>query len=255
MDPSADDSIEIHNERFTLLKPNYAAIGDYTCRALNEDKTVNEKEFATVKVRSQPYIEDFGVETSHTGKSSVITDGERLELICRVRDQTVPVNITWLRSDKPDDERLMVPINEVEPGQLIANNHQQQADPFVQTYTSPNNVVVERLNNFTKRLVIESVGPEHRSYYSCLVDNGVTERARKTIFIRVKDKIVALWPFLGIMAELFILFTIIYVWETQRAYKAMQASGNSGSSSATTPTAKRPASGLTNAFETVPLNT
>lgn len=270
LEPNADDTVEIHNERLTLLKPNYESIGDYICRALREDKTPDENESGTIKLRAQPFIDDFGVDTSHTGKSATISEGERLVLTCHLRDESVPVNITWLRSNTADDESLMVPLPEIDPSaQSVSPNQQLGAasnsnnpnDPLIPTYTSPSNVIVERVDKFTKRLIIESVGQEHRGYYACMVDNNVTERSRKTIFIRVKDNIIALWPFLGIIAELFILFTIIYVWETQRAQKALQAGGRSAASGATpvktisqTTAIKRPASGPTNNFESVPLN-
>lgn len=251
LDPNADDNLKIHNERLEMLKPGRDAIGDYICRALGEENKPEEQ--AIIRVRQPPYIDDFGVDTSHTGRSTVVTDGERLVLLCRVSDESVPVNITWLRSTKSDDEREMVPIPETDAvsssssSSAQTNNNNNSNDPDVQTFTAPSSVVVEKVNNFTRRLIIESMGPEHRGYYACLVDNGVTERARKTIFVRVKDKFVALWPFLGIVAQLFILFTIIYVWETQRAHKSINLAP------APTP-AKRPASGPTNAMENVPLN-
>lgn len=245
-------------------------MGDYYCRALKDDKSsTNPNEFAVIKVRMQPYIEDFGLETSHTGKSSVVTDGERLELTCTVRDKSAPVNITWLRSMTPDDEKTMVPLPETSPSSSSNNNinnfsptlslasaFPSTADPFSQTFTAlDQNVAITSVDSHSKKLVIESIRHEHRSYYVCMVDNGITERSRKIIFVRVKDKLVALWPFLGILAELFILFTIIHVWETQRAYKEIHATPPSLIAGTTTGgnTGKRPASGTSVAFENVPL--
>lgn len=276
MTPNEDDTIEIHNAKLTLLKPNYNSLGDYICSALPEQSG----ESSIIKLRAQPYIEDFGIETSHTGKAATIYDGDRLELTCRVPDESTPVNITWLRSDTADDERLMVPLAEVESKNLLITSNSNQlvaaAGPqqqsaqlaelpgYEKTYSSSGVIVVEKVNSFTKRLIVDQVGPEHRGFYTCLVDNGVTERSRKTIFIRVKDNIIALWPFLGILAELLILFTIIHVWETQKAYKEAQVTGkqrsgetkdqSTPSKAAGTSTSKRAPSGPTNAFESVPLN-
>jgi len=247
LEPNNDENYEIHNDRFTLLRPNSQWTGDYICRAiLDVDKYSSSlTEFATIQVRTQPYIEDFGSDTSHTGKSSVVTDGERLELTCSVRDTVTPVNITWLRSVNPDDERTMVVLPDTPKSAMISSN--DNADTFM---VSDQNIIVEPVTNHSKRLIIESVKHEHRSYYVCLVDNGVTERARKVIFVRVKDRLVALWPFLGIVAELFILFTIIHVWETQRAYKEIHATPQNPP---ITTGNKRPASGASVAFESVPL--
>lgn len=268
LEPNQDDSIEIHNERLTLLKPNYQSVGDYICRALNEDKSENEHESETIQVRAQPWVEDFGLESaSHTGKSATVTDGGRLELLCRVRDESVPVNITWMMSRAPDSDWDMVQVPEYDPNQLAQQTTTPPLanDPLVTpTYTALNNVMVERVSDFSKRLVVRQLGQEHRGYYTCIVDNRVTEKTRKTIYIRVKDKIVALWPFLGILAELFILFTIIYVWETQKAQRSLSETSKQPPplvSGASTPskavagsvTSKRPVSGPSNAFESMPL--
>lgn len=224
--PGTDDNIEIHNDKLTLHKATRELVGDYYCRALGEEN--KELEFAIIRARMQPYIDDFGLDTSHTGKSSIVTEGERLELLCRVPDESAPVNITWLRSETPDDERSMVELVESPSPDLTTTTAppgHMANDPFVQTFSTADhqNVIIERLGSHSKRLIIESVRHEHRSYYVCMADNGITERTRKVIFIRVKDRLVALWPFLGIVAELFILFTIIHIWETQRAYKEIRS--------------------------------
>jgi len=283
LQPNEDDNIEIHNERLTLHKPTYNASGDYICKAIPEQE--NGKESATIKVRAKPYIEDFGVQTSHTGKSVTVYDGERLELNCHVPDESAAVNITWLRSDSTEDERNMVPLPEVDARDTLLQSNQPQQQGFVgaqkaggnfnglldisassyeKTYSQPSIISVVKVDNFTKKLIIDQVGTEHRGYYTCLVDNGVTERSRKTVFVRVKDNIIALWPFLGILAELFILFTIIHIWETHKVYRESQQqtstkSATKSSQQSSQPgrvvgTNKRAPSGPTNAFESVPLN-
>lgn len=224
MIPSNDEVFELQNSKLLLQKPDLSMVGDYVCRLKspgpNEDTVKGE--FAQISVRAEPFIEDFDIETSHTGRSSTINEGDRLELICKVNNEgTGPVNLTWLRSASMDMERSMfTPLYESQPSQqqLVAGSFVANEHP----------IQIEKLKDGSKRLLIESVGPEHRSYYVCVADNGITERVRKVIYIRVKDKLIALWPFLGIVAELFILFTIIYVWETRKAYKELRA-GPSGS--------------------------
>lgn len=232
LEPNSDDNIEIHNERLSLLKPTYQSVGDYICRALD-----NETEFETIKLRLPPFVDEFDIEKSHTGKSATLDDGERLELTCRVRDQSMPVNITWLASTSPDNDYSMVTVPESTDSAQLADD-----------------AAVERVDAFAKRLIVRQLSPKNRGYYSCLVENGVTEKTRKTIYIRVKDKILPLWPFLGILAELFILFTIIYVWETQKAQKSLVTDPKSGIMGASHAALKRPATGPSNAFESVPLN-
>lgn len=247
LDPN-DETFEIHNDRLTIKAPTSSSVGDYYCRALrSQDRSPDPEEWSVIKLRTQPYIEDFGLETSHTGRSSSVIDGDRLELNCAIRDTRAPINITWLHSLKPDDDRTMVPLNETS-----SSSSYQITDRFAPTFIAPEqNFIVEPTGSHSKRLIIESVRHEHRGYYVCMAENGVTERSKKIIFIRVKDKLNALWPFLGIVAELFILFTIIHVWDTQRAYKEITAAPLVPIS--TGAGGKRPASGASVAFEIVPL--
>lgn len=246
--------------------------GDYICRALNlNDKNVdsnsnsssNSNESATIKLRMAPYIEEFGVHTSHSGKSCIISEGEKLELNCQVRDTTSPVNITWFKSSTPDDEKTMIPISEIEPP---TTNHFDNSSPPIPSqsqasgllsshptyiYTAEPSITIEKKGKYAKKLVINSIRPGDRSYYVCMADNGVTERSRKMILVRVKDKLVALWPMLGIIAELVILFAIIYIWDTERAYKELSEESSKPLDSS--PTSKRQPVGPSTGAECVPL--
>lgn len=42
------------------------------------------------------------------------------------------------------------------------------------------------------------------------------DRVKSDGFVRVKDKLAALWPFLGICAEVFVLCAIILIYEKRR---------------------------------------
>lgn len=241
----------IHNNRLTLPKPSYNLAGDYICKALApETHEIDQNELAIVKVRTQPYIREFGVEMSHTGASTTKLDGERLELDCSVPIEYGKVNITWLRSKVPDDESHMIQISELPAG---GNHHSQigYSEPNTFNIRDERSVIVESLESQGKRLIIDSVRHEHRGYYICLADNGVTERSKKVVYLRVKDRLAALWPFLGIVAEVFILLTIIQIWETQRAYRELNNPGMD--TSARVGAGKRQASGLTVPIESVPL--
>lgn len=272
LEPTSDDgNIEIHNERLELLKPTRKMAGDYICRALKEDKSVDDKEFAIIKLRVPPYINDFGVSTSHTGKSTIVAEGERLELNCQVNEPDSPINITWFKSSTPEDDKTMIPIIELEPKAPLSNPksslapssqppipshavnsgliNQPQINPTYNVPAEPS-IVIEKGSN-SKKLIIESVKQSDRSYYVCMADNGVTERSRKIILVRVKDSLVAIWPLFGIIAELSILFAIIYIWETKRSHKeAAEIGGHKviGGSQA-----KRHTAGSSSAAESVPL--
>lgn len=71
------------------------------------------------------------------------------------------------------------------------------------------------------RMIINSAILSDYAYYSCEAINDVMtlrneNAARSEGLVRVKDKLAALWPFLGICAEVFILCTIILIYEKRR---------------------------------------
>ncbi|XP_031628140.1 basigin [Contarinia nasturtii] len=87
-------------------------------------------------------------------------------------------------------------------------------------------------------LIIEHAELEDRNNYTCTARNkavgiklkdaqGVTkiltEESEHT-FVRVKGKLAALWPFLGICAEVFILCAIILVYEKRRNKEGLDES-------------------------------
>jgi len=61
-------------------------------------------------------------------------------------------------------------------------------------------------------LVVEAVQRGDAGVYACVPAGGVADSA----MLRVKDKYAALWPFLGICAEVFVLCAIILVYEKRR---------------------------------------
>ncbi|KAI8125053.1 Basigin [Lucilia cuprina] len=70
-------------------------------------------------------------------------------------------------------------------------------------------------------LIIENVSMDDRGEYKCIGRNAATDylkiaEASDASYVRVKGKFAALWPFLGICAEVLILCTIILIYEKRR---------------------------------------
>lgn len=69
------------------------------------------------------------------------------------------------------------------------------------------------------KLTIEKAMLSDRGYLTCSGWNEMMkedDKAKSESFVRVKDKLAALWPFLGICAEVFVLCAIILIYEKRR---------------------------------------
>lgn len=65
-------------------------------------------------------------------------------------------------------------------------------------------------------LTIEDLNIEtDGGYYFCSGDNNYGQNKDK-IYLRVRSRLAALWPFLGIVAEVIILVTVIFIYEKRR---------------------------------------
>lgn len=68
----------------------------------------------------------------------------------------------------------------------------------------------------TTKLVKNQTSIDDKGYYKCKAKNEKNEVREAEGILHVKDKLAALWPFLGICAEVFILCAIILIYESRR---------------------------------------
>ncbi|KAI1301861.1 Basigin [Halotydeus destructor] len=157
--------------------------GIYTCRF--EDGETGE-----INVRSRPDIViNEGDSASKIDKSLNVVEGEGISLTCKVppTNKDEGLKLSWLIGEDLDSLR-----------------------PYSSDVSNENNTVG------ITRLVIAAADYEDRAYYVCRADNGVTAPVDYSVLVRVKDKLAALWPFLGIVGEVLILCTVIFIYEKRR---------------------------------------
>uniref|UniRef100_A0A6M2CUD2 Putative immunoglobulin like protein n=1 Tax=Rhipicephalus microplus TaxID=6941 RepID=A0A6M2CUD2_RHIMP len=134
-------------------------------------------ENATIVVRA-----NVSIEVTEASKNQV--EGDPLTLSCKAAGAPTPV-VTWLK----DDEPLNI------------------SDPRIS---------LEPINNVSDaKLIIQDLNFDDRAQYTCVASNGISNETM-TVLVRVKDKLAALWPFLGICVEVAVLCAIIFIYEKKR---------------------------------------
>lgn len=119
-------------------------------------------------------------------KSKNLVQGDPLTLKCKVSGSPTPSRILW-------------------------------KGPNEKTLSEVDQRVSFRDNNAT--LKIKDIDFDDKGTYTCVASN-IHGEYNATITVRVKDKLAALWPFLGICAEVFILCSIILIYERSRKKKS-----------------------------------
>jgi hypothetical protein len=183
----ADEKYVINtmNHTLTVIRATDGDEGEYVCTLdLANDQSFN----ASVYLYMAPQVHDFQ-------KSKNVIQGDPLHLECKAFGYPVPV-ITWLKDDLPvdlSDDRIKLSDLTTEKGVKLVN----------------------------ATLRIEDLDFSDRADYSCVASASpkFNETRNATVLVRVKDKLAALWPFLGICAEVTILCIIIFIYEKRRAKK------------------------------------
>ncbi|CAN8029016.1 unnamed protein product [Ixodes persulcatus] len=175
------------NKRLSADEPRYSQNSDTNTLVINDPTyadtgnytcaVVDGGDNATIVVQTNVTIE-----VSEISKNQV--EGDPLTLSCKAFGVPVP-EVTWFKNDEP--------LNISDP-----------------------RISLEPLDNVTNaKLVIQNLNFDDRAEYTCFATNGISN-ATMMVLVRVKDKLAALWPFLGICVEVAVLCAIIFIYEKKR---------------------------------------
>lgn len=121
-----------------------------------------------------------------------VVEGEKLEIVCQVVGNPKP-ELSWSFKNTTFEANSTDSLSDIDI------NDGPETD-------IPNSV-----------LTISTISMSHRGEYTCYGKSPVTDKVVKaTCMVRVIDKYAALWPFLGICAEVIVLCAIIFIYEKKR---------------------------------------
>lgn len=130
---------------------------------------------------------------AHLAESTSVVEGEKLHLVCIAKDPSPGVKISWTFGDQNytfSNERVKIS-NDVEAGIHGAVLNVENIE-----MTDRGSVICRMSYNWS--------------------DPNAEHSSEAVTFLRVKDKLAALWPFLGICVEVVVLCAIILVYEKKR---------------------------------------
>jgi len=174
------------NYSLTILHAIQGDDGAYTCNfTITNGDSTTQNHGKEVFLNSAPYVNHFDAASKN------LVQGDPLVLHCDAWGYPHPT-VQWLK-----DETVLDPAS----------------DDRITVKTDPDSNIVNG------SLRIDNLDYDDRADYMCVATDSFGHSANATILLRVKDKLAALWPFLGICAEVIILCIIIFVYEHRRAKK------------------------------------
>ncbi|XP_060535011.1 neuroplastin [Cylas formicarius] len=164
---------------------DYSDAGNYTCSSMDNGE---EQASAKINVAARVAVR---IKTQNIN----VVEEEKLRIECQALGNP---DIEWfILSSNYENETF----NETSDRVTISNYKDEHGQEFVNGL-----------------LIIDKVNKEDRGQYTCIGYNKflLKDTTNSTCMVRVKDKYAALWPFLGICAEVIVLCAVIIIYEKKR---------------------------------------
>ncbi|XP_016394265.1 basigin-like isoform X3 [Sinocyclocheilus rhinocerous] len=175
-----------------IKKIDYHSAGLYAC-VFQTEPEVN----ATIEVKVLPHV----VAYKHSENAN---EKDKAVLICVSHGYPLPTDWSWYKLSEDESEKTPI-VNGTIDKYEIKN--------------TPNKTTL-----YVKDLDIN----KDMGMYQCQGTNEIGSASDK-IQLRVRSQLAALWPFLGIVAEVIILITIIFIYEKRRKPDEINDDDDSGS--------------------------
>jgi len=192
-DDPIEEGVSVAEDGTSVLKMKENYEGEYSCKAGNEQADFTVKKF-------------FKLEKWE--RSVVVFQGEDHKLFCKIKEgsnKEGTISFAWYIMEEAENVTNRRPV-------LGKNDTHDDIEPHFKVFESASSPLESVLK-------IEDARYEDRAIYQCEASNDMNDVSSMQIMVRVKDKYAALYPFVGIVAEVIVLCLIIFICEKRRASK------------------------------------